>query len=654
MTMLRSFLVSFAAMLLASAAAAIVAAAPPAALNAREEAAFRAAAAAVAPSVVSIETIGGLDSVGELLIGSGPSSGVIVSDDGYIASSTFNFVHRPASIIATLPDGTRLPAKLVGRDEARKLVLLKVDAPHKLPVPTAVPESETAVGQWSIAVGRSYDFAQANVSVGVVSALRRIWGKALQTDAKISPANYGGALADVRGRVYGVLVPLSPNEHEDVSGVEWYDSGIGFAVPLAHIEKILPRLKAGETLKPGLIGVRFKGRNVYADPPHIVKARAGAPAYEAGLRDDDRVVAVDGRPVAVQAQVMEALQSRYAGDTVKFTIARGDQRLDFAVKLVDRLDPYARPFLGILAERSAEPGTGARVRFVYADSPAAKAGVLPGDELTKFNGVRVRSRDELRTAVAELEVGKTATVEVVRGGMSQTFELTTVADIEQVPAKLSDAAQDAIAPPGAAKAEAVAIKIPELEEKAELFVPPGYDEAVPHGLVVLFHPQGGFSDRAVVERLRDQCRAANLLLLVPYAVDGKWTAQSLDFVQKAIDRTAGDYRVDAARVAALGYEEGGVVALRSAAQFRDRIRGVATINTPSLGFAAETDPREPTSFYIAFAGDLKGKARIETAVEQLRKQKYPVVIRALKNGADDCDAAAAAELLRWLDVLDRI
>ena len=124
-------------------------------------------------------------------------------------------------------------------------MLLKVDVEEKLPVPEAVPESEIHVGQWAIALGRTFDTAQPNMSVGIVSGLNRIWGKAMQTDAKISPSNYGGPLVDIRGRVLGVLVPLSPDKHEDVAGVEWYDSGIGFAVPLAHVNTVLPRLSEG-------------------------------------------------------------------------------------------------------------------------------------------------------------------------------------------------------------------------------------------------------------------------------------------------------------------------------------------------------------------------------------------------------------------------
>ena len=70
----------------------------------------------------------------------------------------------------------------------------------------------------------------------------------MQTDAAVSPNNYGGPLVDIRGRVLGVLVPLSPQRPTRSGRLEWYDSGIGFAVPAEHIQQVLPRLKEGKDL----------------------------------------------------------------------------------------------------------------------------------------------------------------------------------------------------------------------------------------------------------------------------------------------------------------------------------------------------------------------------------------------------------------------
>ena len=214
----------------------------------------------------------------------GPTTGLIVSADGYIISSAFNFVARPSSILVGLADGTRTPAKLVATDHQRMLVLLKIHVEEKLPVPEAAPEGEIQVGQWAIALGKTLDEVPS-VSVGIVSALGRIWGKAIQTDAKISPVNWGGALVDIEGRVLGILVPLSPQTSGEVAGVEWYDSGIGFAVPLVDVYATLDRLKEGHDLLPGLMGITMKGQDIYEGQPTIDRVRYASPAQQAGIVD---------------------------------------------------------------------------------------------------------------------------------------------------------------------------------------------------------------------------------------------------------------------------------------------------------------------------------------------------------------------------------
>jgi serine protease Do len=619
-------------------------------LAVREEAAFRAAAAEAAPSVVAIETIGGLDTVGEVLVGTGPSSGLIVTTDGYIASSSFNFAHKPASIIVSTADGKRLPAKLVARDEARNWVLLKIDAPQSLPIPRPAPEAEIAVGQWVVAVGRTFDAAAPNLSVGIISALHRIWGKAMQTDAKISSANYGGALVDLQGRVAGLLVPLSPNARGEAAGVEWYDSGIGFAVPLEHVMKVLPRMIAGENLKPGLAGVAFRGVNVYADPPVISKCRAGSPAYEAGFRPGDRVTIIDGRPVAVQSQVMELIQSRYAGDVLQVTVARGTENLERELKLVEKIEPYRRPFFGILTERDVEPGAGVRVRYVYPKSPAATAGLRVGDVITTIQGMQVRTRDELRSVAADVELGKKATFEFRRDGSKQSVELEAIGEPEDLPKDLpTPSSADAAELPAA-----VRIKLPEFPNGVDLYVPPQYDDAAAHGMAVLAHPHGGFPDKTVVQRWRERCREMNWLLLVPHTQKENWTPQDVELVRKAMERSAESYRVDPARTAFIGYEEGGLFAIQAAARLRDRIRSVVVFNAPVPGFPAENEPGYPLTIFIAAARDFAGAARLAAPIEQMRKMFLPVVQQTLPAKAGDWDDKSASELLRRLDALDRI
>ena len=215
---------------------------PSDALNDATEQALKAASQRVAPTVVQIETTGGTEMIGMggrggmgFRKGVGPTTGLIVDADGYVISSAFNFAQKPASIMVAVPGrGDRLVADVVATDQTRMLTLLKIDATG-LPVPAPTPKSDVRIGQWAVALGRALDANPDRLpamSVGVISALDRIFGKAVQTDAKISPVNYGGPLVDLDGRVIGVLVPASPRGDSETAGVEWYDSGIGFAIPL--------------------------------------------------------------------------------------------------------------------------------------------------------------------------------------------------------------------------------------------------------------------------------------------------------------------------------------------------------------------------------------------------------------------------------------
>ncbi|MEO8494895.1 MAG: PDZ domain-containing protein, partial [Planctomycetota bacterium] len=369
-------------------------------IAALEEQSMNAAVAKVAPAVVRIETVGGLDQVAEVLLGDGPTTGLVVDADGFIISSAFNFLSKPSSILVTLPSGKRTPAEIVARDRSRMLVLLKVTTDEPLQIAEAVPVDQMQVGQWAIAVGRALDAEHPNMSVGIISAKDRVWGKAIQCDAKISPSNYGGPLVDIQGRVLGVLVPMSPNEHSEVAGAEWYDSGIGFAIPLADINRTLETMKKGADVFPGLLGISLKGGSIYSLAAEIVACQVKSPAYEAGLRAGDTIVEVNGRLIQRQAQLKHAIGPQYAGDTVHVVVVRGEQRVEADVTLVDRLVPYDHPFLGVLPRRDEE---GVVVRYVFPGSGAAVAGIEVGDKIIRVNETDTADVAALRQSLVNYE-----------------------------------------------------------------------------------------------------------------------------------------------------------------------------------------------------------------------------------------------------------
>lgn len=337
---------------------------PSDSLSEQEEAAIRAAVARVNDSVVQIRTIGGLEEVDRTLMPDGPTTGVLISSDGWIVSSAFNFAQPPASILVTFASGEQLPATLVAKDHSRMLVLLKLQGSHERPVAESVPVADVRVGQWAIAVGRTYRTDKTNISVGVVSAVNRMLGKAIQTDAHVSVANYGGPLVDIRGRILGTIVPMAPQAASEVAGAEWYDSGIGFAVPLSSIEAAIERMKHGEDQYPGILGVSFAMGLAPVLPAEIAAVRPNSPAGMAGIRKDDRIVAIDNEPINSQTDVRFALGNRYAGETIQVKVKRGNDELSRAVTLAGKLESFRHAFLGVLPMRSeAAPRSGANWRL---------------------------------------------------------------------------------------------------------------------------------------------------------------------------------------------------------------------------------------------------------------------------------------------------
>ena len=317
--------------------------------------AFRAAAQKVLPSVVSIETFGGLggkvarrgQSSGISKPGDGPTTGVIISPDGYIITSTYNFLRKPSVITVVLRDGSQHVATLLGSDETRKLCLLKIEGVSGLPVPEHAIPADLRVGQWAISVGIGYGDTEPAISAGIISALNRVFGRAVQTDANISPANYGGPLVDVEGRMIGLCVPLSPMSASLTAGSEWYDSGIGFAVPLHGADSLIADLKAGKVIKPGRIGVQPKPVVATAgnSPSGAAIARVlpDSPAAKAGLHADDVILAVEDDSVFDAAHLRTLLARYVAGDQVSLKIKRGDEELSIDVALEAGEEQTAAP-----------------------------------------------------------------------------------------------------------------------------------------------------------------------------------------------------------------------------------------------------------------------------------------------------------------------
>jgi S1-C subfamily serine protease len=248
----------------------------------------------------------------------GKTTGIVLTADGWILVSRFALALEPTTVLITVPGRGTFHAQRAGEDTSRGIALVKIDA-QGLPVPDFVSPEQVRVGQWAFALGRTFAADEPTVHLGIVSAKRRLFGRALQIDAYTSPANYGGPVVDLDGRVLGIAVPLSPSGRN--AGVEWYDSGIGFAATIADAMPLLERMKNGEALQRGWLGVRMAPAHL-GPGARIDDVPVGGAAEKAGLAKGDVLLAVDGVDVQHGPHFSMLVSSRLGGDQVTLRVRR--------------------------------------------------------------------------------------------------------------------------------------------------------------------------------------------------------------------------------------------------------------------------------------------------------------------------------------------
>ena len=282
-----------------------------------------------------------------LEIPQGSGSGFVWNKQGHIVTN-FHVIYGANAIKVTLADRSEHQAKLVGADPDHDLAVLQIQVPEPMLEPLAIGTShDLRVGQKVLAIGNPFGLDHS-LTTGVVSALgrtiksmsnRTIEG-VVQTDAAINPGNSGGPLLDSAGRLIGVNTQI-------VSPSGAY-AGIGFAVPVDTVNRIVPELiKHGKLIRPGL-GVSLvpdaMARRWGIKGLIIGKVSRGGPAERAGLKGarettsgrielGDIVVGVAGKPVTTIDELMDVLEHHKVGDQVVVEILRGNRREKVTVTL---------------------------------------------------------------------------------------------------------------------------------------------------------------------------------------------------------------------------------------------------------------------------------------------------------------------------------
>ncbi len=273
-------------------------------------------------------------------------SGFIVSPDGYIVTNNHliegaNGKGTVDSVTVIMTNRKEYTARIVGRDSASDLALLKIEATN-LPFVNFGDSSRVRVGDWVIAIGNPYGLG-GTVTAGIVSALHRgitgvgAYDRYIQTDASINMGNSGGPMFDLNGNVIGINSALISPTGANV--------GIGLAIPAELAKPVIDSLRRGQRPQRGYLGVSLQplDENIAAslglpkDQGELVRSVvAGQAAARAGLRQGDVILTVGGQMVTPDETVSFLIANSTVGARVPLEIIRGGRRESVTVVVGQR------------------------------------------------------------------------------------------------------------------------------------------------------------------------------------------------------------------------------------------------------------------------------------------------------------------------------
>jgi serine protease Do len=391
----------------------------------------------VSPAVVFIGTEQSVDrrlrgsTLEEFFTGRGPSrgrtvqslgSGVLIDASGLVVTN--DHVIRGASAIhVVLADGRQLEADVVGSDASNDLALLRIQGKGPFPAARLGTSADLMIGETVVAIGSPLGL-QKTVTVGVLSATGRsfkadndqVFDDFLQTDAAINPGNSGGPLLNLDGDVIGINSAILASAQ-----------GIGFAIPVDKVRRIVAELRSFGKLRPAWVGIDAVpltptlAQQVGWERTHgvlVERVQAASPAAVAGVRPGDVVTDIAGSPVADVDDLNARLRGYPARTSFALSVFRGGHELTltvtpekFPASLVDGL---AWERLGLKV--STTKG-GLLVVGVRRGSQAAQSGLQPGDLLTRLNNEPVATLEAFRDGLMS-SLGRGVLLSVRRGAFT--------------------------------------------------------------------------------------------------------------------------------------------------------------------------------------------------------------------------------------------
>jgi serine protease Do len=373
--------------------------------------------------------------------GTSTGSGVILRENGNTAFVLTNnhVVDGRDRVRVHLWDRTELPATIVGRDERTDLAVLKVQTRKPLPAGSVARLGNSdgvKAGQWAIAIGSPLGY-ESTLTVGVISAKGRELNHGfartvanyvdlIQTDASINPGNSGGPLVNIEGEVIGINVAIAAGLGNQGN------IGIGFAIPINSARAVAEQLISSGKVTRGYLGVGVSTANRELSPElrqqlHVAEGGAlvetvtpDGPAGRAGMKEGDVIVRFGDRTLRSFTDLEKAVSTTKPGSTVSAEVIRDGKPVRLSITVMERpaesallTKPETVPGSGEGGDAqpvksryglSLRPGgsNGAVIAAVAPGSPAAEAGLRPGDVIVSVGDRSVSGADAFQKAAGAL------------------------------------------------------------------------------------------------------------------------------------------------------------------------------------------------------------------------------------------------------------
>jgi len=372
----------------------------------------------------------------------GQGSGFIISDDGYIITNN-HVVGEADRVTVRLLDGREFTAKTVGTDPPSDIAIIKIDAEGKLPFLKLGDSDKLEVGDWVLAVGNPFGLSHT-LTAGIVSAKGRSgiglndYENFIQTDAAINPGNSGGPLVNLDGEVVGMNTAIFSRSGGYM--------GIGFAIPINMIKNVREQLIEHGSVTRGRLGVYIQDLTKDLADSFGLEQKQGilvakvvenSPAEEAGLKQGDVIVELDGNPVEKVAKFRNRIALTHPGTKVTLTIVRDGKKQEIKVK-IGTLEEGEQastggaggklPKLGLslqkltpeLANRLGYDGAkGVLVTAVEPDSLADRAGIERGNLIEEVNRKSVTTPEQVEKLIKD--ANRKSVLLLVRSGDASRY-----------------------------------------------------------------------------------------------------------------------------------------------------------------------------------------------------------------------------------------